>query len=359
MSNNLISALRLIRSENIGPRTFFSLIEKFGSAQEALNNIPEIIAKSKRKIKICSVEAASIEIEKTQKLGVSILSFEDENYPQLLRETYDPAPVLFYKGNIDLLKKDGIGIVGTRNSSANGCAIARKLAEEIGDAGYTTISGLARGVDTEAHKASLATGTIAVVAGGLDSIYPPENKKLFEQIEERGLIIGENPVGTEPVARHFPQRNRIIAGLSVGLLVVEAAKRSGSLITAEYAAKEGREVFAVPGSPLDPRCSGTNYLIKNGACLVESIDDIIENLGKGHVPILKESESEYQEEITVDIESAKDEVVAKLSTSPIDVDEIAQQTELPIQAVNEVLLELELEGKLERSWGNVVSLRVA
>ena len=210
-----------------------------------------------------------------------------------------PPPILFFKGNLDLLKKDGIGIVGTRNSSANGCAITRKISAQIGEAGFVTISGLARGVDTEAHKATLETGTIAVVAGGLDSVYPPENEKLFKQIEQQGLLLTENPIGTQPQARHFPQRNRIIAGLCVGLLVVEAAKRSGSLITAEYAAKEGREVFAVPGSPLDPRCSGTNYLIKNGACLVEGIDDIVENLGKGHVPILKEPEYEFEQEPVV------------------------------------------------------------
>lgn len=360
MSNSLLASLRLIRSQNIGPKTFFSLIQKFGSADKALENIPEILAKSKRKITICSEADAQKEIDETKKLGISILAFDDDNYPDLLRQIYDPAPILFYRGNLDLLKKEGIGIVGTRNSSANGCAITRKLAAEIGEAGYVTISGLARGVDTEAHKHSLKTGTIAVVAGGLDSVYPPENAKLFNEIAEQGLIISENPIGTEPQARHFPQRNRIIAGLSVGLLVVEAARRSGSLITAEYAAKEGREVFAVPGSPLDPRCSGTNYLIKNGACLVEGVDDIINNLGKGMIPILKEAEFEYEEEVlSFDSDDAREKILAKLSSSPSPIDSIAQQTELPIAVVNEIILELELDGTLERSWGNVVSLRMS
>lgn len=358
---DVLSTLRLIRSENVGPRTFFSLVKKFGSPAEALRNIPQIASKNGRKITICSESEAEKELKNAEKLGINILSFEDEAYPEILKQTYDPAPILYYKGNLELLQKPSIGVVGTRNASANACSFTRKICAELARDEFIITSGLARGIDAEAHKATLETGTIAVVAGGLDKIYPPENEKLFHQIAEQGLILGENPPGTEPIARHFPQRNRIIAGLSSGVLVVEAAKKSGSLITADFAAREGREVFAVPGSPLDPRNSGTNYLLKNGAVLVESAQDIIENIGKTIEPKLFEisTEYEFEEEILVNVEEAKDEILAKLSSAPVDVDELARLSNFPISTVNEVLLELEITGQLSRTFGNKVSLRAA
>ena len=354
---NIIATLRLIRSENIGPRTFYSLVRKFGTPQNALTALPEIATKGgKKAVNICSQKDAEAEFKASKKLGIKALIYSDSAYPDLLKQTYDAPPLMFYKGDVELLVRKQIGIVGTRNASANGCAITRKLAAELGEAGMVVTSGLARGVDTHAHKAALASGTIAVVATGLDSVYPPENEKLFEQIAEQGLLVSENPIGTNPQSRHFPQRNRIIAGLSRGILVVEAATRSGSLITADYAAREGREIFAVPGSPLDPRCSGTNFLLKNGAVLVESARDIIENLGQEIQPKLFEVEDSFEEEIVFESENLREEIFVKLSVSPISIDELAQQTSTPIRLVNEVLLELEIAGKLERSWGNKVRL---
>lgn len=353
-----IASLRLIRSENIGPRTFFSLVSKFGNAQNALDMLPEIIAKGgKKNVRICSIEAAQKELAATAKAGIKTLIHEDEAYPDLLKQIYDAPPVLFYKGDVQLASRKQIGVVGTRNASANACSITQKLCREIAAEGLVVTSGLARGVDTNAHKAALKTGTIAVVANGLDSVYPPENAKLFDEITEHGLLLTENPIGTSPQSRHFPARNRIIAGISQGVLVVEAAKKSGSLITADFAAREGREIFAVPGSPLDPRCSGTNFLLKNGAVLVESGRDIIENLGREIQPKLFEMEDDFDEEIfEFNNDNFRDDVVAKLSASPVNIDEISQQTSIPIKLVNEVLLELEIAGKLERSYGNKVRL---
>ena len=251
IDQNIIATLRLIRSENIGPRTFYMLVRKFGNPQNALDALPEIAAKGgKKAVKICPLKTAENELKATEKLGIKTLSFEDRNYPEHLTQIYDAPPILFYKGNLELINRKQIGIVGTRNASANGCSMTRKIAAEIGEAGLVVTSGLARGIDTHAHTAALENGTIAVVANGLDSVYPPENAKLFDEICEKGLVLTENPAGTSPQSRHFPARNRIIAGLSSGVLVVEAAKRSGSLITADFAAREGREIFAVPGSPL-------------------------------------------------------------------------------------------------------------
>jgi DNA processing protein len=351
--SELINTIRLIRSSGVGPRTFYSLIHKFGSLDEALEYVGD---------KACPREKAEKEIEQVSKLGIKILLHVDPAYPESLRSTYDAPPLLFYKGNISLFSQTSIAVVGTRNSSAAGINITRKICTELGEQGYVIISGLARGIDTEAHKATLKSGTIAVVAGGLDVIYPPENKKLYEQIAAEGLIIGENPAGTEPIARHFPQRNRIIAGAAAGILVVEAARKSGSMITADYGLREGREVFAIPGSPLDPRSGGTNYLIKNGAVLVENAADIIDNLGKGLAPqllILREEEPILE---TVSILSphewsqSQDGIISILSVTPVSVDEIVQQTGQSVSSINQQLLELEMEGKVRRTIGNKVAL---
>ena len=350
--NKLLPILRLIRSNGVGPRTFYALIRKFGDVEEALEYVGE---------KAYQLDKAMREIEQAQKLGIKILTYCDAAYPPQLTSTYDAPPILFYRGNVGLLGKTSIGVVGTRNSSAAGMNITRKICTELGEKNYVVISGLARGIDTEAHKATLATGTIAVVAGGLDVIYPPENKKLFEQIASEGLVIGENPAGTEPIARHFPQRNRIIAGVSAGILVVEAARKSGSMITADYALREGREVFAVPGSPLDPRSGGTNYLIKNGAVLVESAFDIIDNLGRGLAPQLlnlreEEDETEKFEKTVKEEKIVEGGLISILSVTPVSVDEIVRQTSLPVSAVNQQLLELEMEGRIRRTIGNKVAL---
>lgn len=364
-SENIIAAIRLIRSENVGPRTYHGLVHRFGTAAKALAALPDMAQKiGKKQIKICDAATAQAEIAAAEKHGVKILLHSDAHYPEILANTYDAPPVLYYKGRLELLAPQAIGMVGTRNASANGCAIARKLAKELGEAGRVVISGLARGIDSEAHKASIDTGTIAVVAGGLDEVYPPENLKLFEKIAEKGLILTENPVGVRPLARHFPQRNRIIAGLSQGVLVVEAAKKSGSMITADFALREGREVFAIPGSPLDPRCSGTNYLLKTGAILVENIDDILNNLHQVKPQSrLLEDEIEFTADEPVpqilnesQIQTLREQVVAKLGHSPIGVDEIIQQTGASAAMVSEILLELEIFGRISRQYGNKVSL---
>lgn len=352
--NDVISAIQLIRSQGVGPRTYYGLIKKFGNIDEALVYLGD---------KAYPLDKVKQEIEQAQKLGIKILLHSQPEYPEALANTYDAPPVLFYKGNLDLFKKTIIGIVGTRNCSAAGMAITRKICEQLGEQGYIIASGLARGIDSEAHKTTIKTGTIAVVAGGLDVIYPPENKKLYEQIAQSGLIIGENPAGTEPMARHFPQRNRIIAGISAGILVVEAAKKSGSMITADYALREGREVFAVPGSPLDMRSGGTNYLIKNGAVLVEDANDIIDNLGKGLAPQLLNLREEISDELIFEsnesppaTDAEEDNILSKISHAPVSVDEIVQQTSLPVFYVSEKLLELELNGKIKRTIGNKVVL---
>ncbi len=361
--NDVLNAIRLIRSENVGPRTYFGLIKRFGSPAKALAALPEIAEKHKRKIIICDLAAAEKEIATAERLGIKILLHSDEAYPEILANTYDAPPVLFYLGDVALLGKRSVGVVGTRNASANGCAITRKLSAELGQAGVVVVSGLARGIDAEAHKASIGTGTIAVVAGGLEEVYPPENEKLFHKIAESGLILSESPVGVRPLARHFPQRNRIIAGISQGVLVVEAAKKSGSMITAEFALREGREVFAIPGSPLDPRCSGTNHLIKTGAVLVESAEDILNNLhAPKNTPRLFEDEIEFLSDDVIEVlseeevQSLREQVIAKLSSSPVAVDEIIQQAGVPAALISEILLELELAGKISRQYGNKVSL---
>ncbi len=344
--NDITSAIRLIRSENIGPRSYFAALKKFGSVIKAIEGLGDR--------PICSVEVAEAEIAAVEKLGAKILLHSDADYPDALLDTYDAPPVLFYFGDLELLKRKCVGIVGTRNLSANGGAITRKIAAGLGEAGVVVVSGLAKGIDTEAHKASLATGTVAVVAGGLDEIYPPENKKLFAEIAEKGLIISETPPGVRALARHFPQRNRIIAGLSQGVLVVEAAKKSGSMITANYARREGRVLFAVPGSPLDSRSSGTNYLIKNGAVLTESCEDILGNLDVV-VPRLYEEISDY-DSVGEEAQNLREKIIAALSYSPVSVDEIIQQVGASAAVVSGILLELEIAGQVNRQYGNKVTL---
>lgn len=349
-----LASIRLIRTDNIGPRTYFNLLKKYGSAEEAIIQLPEVVSRSGKKSEICSIEAAEKEISSADKFGIKILHHLDKEYPANLLQTYDAPPVLFYKGNVKLLTEKSIGVVGTRNASANGCAITRRICSALGEAGLIITSGLARGIDAEAHKVALKTGTVAVVAGGLDDVYPPENEKLFHKIAEQGLVISENPLGVKPLARHFPQRNRIIAGLSDGVLVVEAAMKSGSMITAEFALREGREVFAIPGSPLEPRSSGTNQLIKDGATLVVNADDILNNLSPRRINVLPKIEIIEHKPLQHD--NLRSEIIAKLSPTPTSIDEIIRQTAATSGEINEILLELEISGKLIRQHGNKVSL---
>ena len=261
--------LRLIRSENVGPVTFYQLLSRFGSAEAALAALPEIAHRGgrARALTICPRATAERELQQLHAAGSRFVAWGEPDYPAALAALDDAPPLISVKGDTTLFARNALAIVGARNASANGRRFARDIALQLGQQGLLVVSGLARGIDGAAHDGALATGTVAVVAGGIDQVYPEENRALHEQIAERGVIVAEMPVGTEPQARHFPRRNRIISGCALGVLVVEAALRSGSLITARFALEQGRDVFAVPGSPLDPRCRGTNDLIRNGAIL--------------------------------------------------------------------------------------------
>jgi DNA processing protein len=289
-----IDRLRLIRSETIGPITYAQLIARFGSAGAALAAIPDLAARGGgRAPRLAGRDAVRREMEQVAKLGARYLFLGERDYPPLLAEVESAPPVLIAKGNSGLLNRPSIAIVGARNASAAGCRFARGLAQKLGEAGATIVSGLARGIDSAAHDGSLETGTVAVVAGGIDIFYPPENEGRQRAIAERGLVVAEQPPGTEPHARHFPSRNRIIAGLAQGTVVVEAAPRSGSLITARLAGEYGREVMAVPGFPLDPRAQGCNLLIRDGATLVQSAEDVLEAIRPLHARPVREPIDDY------------------------------------------------------------------
>jgi len=360
-----IDWLRLIRSENVGIKTFFDLLKFYGSAAAALEALPDLAARGgKKSIKILSKPDAEKEMAAAAKIGAVIVTMLAKDYPKPLKEIYDPPPVITVRGNPEILHKNAIAVVGARNASLNGCHFAGKLAKDLGREGYAIISGLARGIDTAAHKASVETGTIAVIAGGIDNIYPKENEKLYyEIIEKGGAIISELPIGAMPRPENFPQRNRIISGIAEGVLIVEAALKSGSLITARLALEQGREVFAVPGHPGDPRCQGPNKLIKQGAALVESADDIIAGLKNGggsqlftekpETPFISPPVAAVSEETLAD---ARGKVIENLSHAPTPLDSVIRATGLPVNIVLTVVLELELAGKAERSGGNKICL---
>ncbi len=356
--------LRLIRSENIGPVTFYGLLARFGSAEAALDALPDYAKRGGRAkpLRICSRADAEREMHQLHDAGARFVAWGEPDYPAALAAVDDAPPLLSVKGRVELLAGNGVAIVGARNASANGRRFARDMALQIGQQRLLVISGLARGIDAAAHEGSLPTGTAAVLAGGIDKVYPEENRALHEQIAERGVLVAEMPVGTEPQARHFPRRNRIISGCALGVLVVEAALRSGSLITARFAAEQGRDVFAVPGSPLDPRCHGTNDLIRNGATLTENIDDILRELN----PRLSRSLTEpnrgdfaaVSEGLVgeTDLARARAKLLELLSPTPVPVDELVRQCQFSPSLVVTVLLELELAGRVERHPGNQVSL---
>jgi DNA processing protein len=354
-----IARLRLIRSDNIGPVTYFQLLARFGSASAALAAIPDLAARGGgRGPRLASRAAVEREIEAVARLGASYLFLGRGAYPPLLAEIETAPPALIVKGHLSLLDKPCIAIVGARNASAAACRFARGLAQKLGEAGQAVVSGLARGIDTAAHDGALDTGTIAVVAGGIDIFYPPENEARQRAIAERGLLVAEQPPGTEPRARHFPYRNRIIAGLGQGTVVVEAAPRSGSLITARLAAESGREVMAVPGSPLDPRAQGCNQLIRDGATLVQSADDVLEAVSPLRIRPFRQKELDYAPaDVPPDVpDAARDAVTGFLNGTPVPIDELVRQAGLPPAAVQTVLLELELAGRLDRHAGGRVSL---
>jgi DNA processing protein len=354
-----VARLRLIRSDNIGPVTYFQLLARFGSAQAAIDAIPDLAARGGgRAPRLVGKAHVESEMERVEQLGARYLFLGQGLYPSLLAELETAPPALVAKGDLNLLDKPMVSIVGARNASAAACRFARQLAQDLGGQGNVIVSGLARGIDTAAHDGSLATGTVGVIAGGVDIFYPPENEERQRAIAERGLLLAEQPPGVEPRARHFPYRNRIIAGLTRGTIVVEAAPKSGSLITARYAAEFGREVMAVPGSPLDPRAQGCNQLIRDGATLIQNAEDVLEAVSPLRIRPVRQPERDYAAPgpPSDTDEAARRMIVGLLSATPVQVDELIRQSALAPATVHTVLLELELAGRLERHAAGRVSL---
>ena len=349
--------LRLIRSDNVGPRTFRSLVNHFGSARTALEHLPELARRggASRTPRICSEEDARAELSACEQFGVSLVAPGEDGYPPRLAVLDDAPPLLGIRGSLEVLMRPMIAIVGSRNASGAGLKFAGRLAHELGEAGFVIASGLARGIDQAAHRASLTSGSAAMLAGGHDKVYPPEHDALLAAIVASGAAISEMPLGHVPRARDFPRRNRLISGASLGVIVVEAALRSGSLITARIAAEQGREVFAVPGSPLDPRAAGTNDLIKQGATLITEAADVIRAVG----PIMERptQASEPDEDPLVQPDASdRARVVGLLGPTPILLDDLIRMADASPAIVRTVLLELELAGRLDRHGGGLVSL---
>jgi DNA processing protein len=355
-----IAWLRLTRSDGVGPVTFRELLDHFGSAEAALAAVPELAARGGRRLRICAPELAEQEMDALDSIGAKLIALGEADYPSWLAHIDSAPPLIALRGDAAVLQRPAVAIVGSRNASVGGVKFAKQLARDLGARGYVVASGLARGIDAAAHAASTATGTIAVLAGGLDRIYPPENTALADRIiAEGGVHLTEMPLGWEPRARDFPRRNRLVSGLSLGVVVIEAADRSGSLITARLAGEQGRIVFAVPGSPLDPRAAGTNRLLRDGARIVTGVDDII-----------GEIEPMIAREPARDMPSAPDgaappadagdadreKILDALGSAPVEVDEIVRFTGLKPALVHLVLLELDLAGRIGRHPGGRVSL---
>ncbi len=362
-----IAWLRLIRSENVGPATFRALVNEFGGAEAAIDALPLLSRRGGRSdIRLCTEAEAEAELAAADRLGASLVAVGEPGYPPALAQVDAPPPLLYAKGRLDLANIPIVAIVGARNGSAVGEKFTRQIATELALEGFVIASGLARGIDTAAHMAALEHGTIAVLAGGIDIVYPPENEELQHAIGERGLLISERSPGFSPRGKDFPRRNRLISGISLGVVVIEAAERSGSLITARFAGEQGREVFAVPGSPLDPRAAGTNNLLKQGACLVTSARDILETLAPilGRPPApppveLAAADEHRPPEPLPDIrQSERELIVSALGPSPVDIDELIRATGVPTRKVHIVLLELDLAGRLQRHGQQLVSLKV-
>lgn len=352
--------LRLIRSPNIGPVSYRQLIARFGSARAALDALPDLVRRGGGKTMVLANEALiAREFQFAQAFGARHVFIGDVDYPYLLSHMDNAPPVICVKGNLALLAQPTVALVGARNASAGACQFARQLAFDLGQMGLSVVSGLARGIDTAAHAGSIDSGTVAVIAGGIDIVYPPENRGLQEAISERGLLIAEQPPGTEPRARHFPYRNRIIAGTTSGTVVIEAAPKSGSLITARLAAESGREVMAIPGSPLDPRSRGCNQLIREGATLVQDASDIAELVSPLDNRMLTPAVKFAPSFVVMNDDGSNVErgaVIDLMGMTYVSVDELVRQSGSSPTTVQMVLLELELAGKLERGAGGKVRL---
>lgn len=374
-----LACLRLIRSENVGPVTFRELINRFGGAAKALDALPDLARRGgrSRPIRIYPRDAAEAELAAAARIGCRPVFTIEPGYPQLLAGVDVPPPVLYIKGRGELLGQTAVAIVGSRNSSAAGTRLTQGFAERLGHEGIVVVSGLARGIDAAAHRAALATGTVAVLAGGLDFIYPPEHRVLHELIAEQGCLVSEQPPGFQPRAQDFPRRNRIISGISLAVLIVEAARRSGTLITARTAAEQGREVMAVPGHPLDPRAEGTNALIRErGATMITTADEMMETLQPmrgAAIASLREptpralSDRPAPSSNVSDVAAGTHDDPAPgdaarvvrdvLGPAPSYIDDIVRATGLPVQSVRAALLELSLSGEIEQHGRQLVSLR--
>jgi DNA processing protein len=388
--------LRLIRSENVGPRTFRALLNNCGSARAALEALPELARRggAARPIRVASAEEIERELEAAGRLGVRFVALCEPDYPPVLRQIDSAPPVLALAGREEALQQPAVAIVGSRNASAAGLTFADRLARGLGRAGYVVVSGLARGIDQRVHAASLETGALGVLAGGHAKPYPSEAVPLIERMVEFGAVVSEMPIEWEPRGRDFPRRNRIVSGLSLGTVVVEAARGSGSLITAKFALEQNRQVFAAPGSPLDPRAEGTNDLLKQGATICTSVDDVLASLeptlssdvfasleegGGDNEPMWGEQSlfgvdpqatprSRPGEEFNNPVGAcrpsdeggdARDRIVALLGPSPISLDELARAAEASTREVRVAVMELELAGRIEFSGGDRVALRPA
>ncbi|MDE2239378.1 MAG: DNA-processing protein DprA [Rhodospirillales bacterium] len=362
MADPALGFLRLARTESVGPVTYRRLLSRFSGPEDALDALPALAKSGGRANppRIPPLAEIQREYDALHRLGGTFLFLDQPGYPEYLAELPDAPPAIAVLGDSSLLSSRSIGIVGARNASANGMRLAAHLAAELAPH-LTIVSGLARGIDTAAHEGALRGGrTIAVIAGGLDVPYPEENADLQRRIAEAGAVVAEAPLGTAPIGRHFPKRNRIIAGLSLGLVVLEAAARSGSLLTARLAAEAGREIFAVPGSPLDPRARGGNDLIRQGAHLTETADDVISNLPAQRIPPLGFAEPPplWEDNILAgdELARARRQIPAMLGPEPVAVDEIARRCQLSITSIRAVILELELAGRAECLAGDRVVL---
>jgi DNA processing protein len=391
----LFDWLRLIRSENVGPRTFRALLNAYGGARAALDALPELARRggARRPIRVAAADEVERELAAARKLGVRFVALGEPDYPPILRQIESAPPVLAVRGREEALQHPAVAIVGSRNASAAGLIFAERLARGIGEAGYIVVSGLARGIDQRVHVASLATGAIGVLAGGHARPYPNEAIPLIERMVVDGAVVSEMPIEWEPRGRDFPRRNRIVSGLALGVVVVEAARASGSLITARFALDQNRQVFAAPGSPLDPRAEGTNDLLKQGATLCTSAEDVVSALAPSHPtdlfaaledggdaseplwgeqPLLgvdpeatprtnpgdelDESAAVYR--AGADVEAARERIVALLGPSPVTFDDLARAAEASAREVRVALIELELAGRIELSGGDRVALRM-
>ena len=377
--NERICRLRLIRSHNVGPRTYSHLMRRFGTAARALEALPELAERGGRAGYVaCSLEEVEAELDAGLACGAQMLQLGEDDYPAMLAGIDPAPPVLWVKGDVSLLRQDSIALVGSRNASALGTRTTRRLARELGQNGYVVVSGLARGIDAAAHEASLATGTIAVMAGGLDCPYPPENIELYKRIAEDGLLLTEIPFGTDPTGKHFPRRNRLISGLSKGVVLVEAAAKSGSLITARFALEQGRETMACPGAPEDPRAAGCNSLIREGAALIRHVGDIEEALAAPRTLVLMEDGGDFDFDAELFGDNAMrddydalsdfsedgnnlgedaiaDQIIDLIGPQPIEIDEIARQCGLSPQEISLAILELDLAGRIEILPGGMVA----